>query len=178
MDFKTLSAHCSEFFFLLFIAGIPLIAFCRGVKVYESFVVGAKEGFDIAIKIIPYIVAIVVAVGMFRAAGGFTLLEKLLSPLLNHLGFPVALLPLALTRPFSGSASNALLAELAHTFGGNSFLAHAGATLMGSTETTLYVLAVYFGAVSIRNTRYALSVGLFADLVGILMAVVVTHWFL
>jgi spore maturation protein B len=177
MDWKILSSHFSDYFFLLFIAGIPLIAFCRGIKVYESFVLGAKEGFDVAIKIIPYLIAILVAVGMFRAAGGFSLLGQALGPLLHRLGFPIELLPLALTRPFSGSASNALLADLAHSFGGDSFLAHAGAILMGSTETTLYVLAVYFGAASITRTRYALRVGLFADGVGVVMAIVVTHWF-
>jgi spore maturation protein B len=178
MDWKELSYHFSDWFFLLFIAGIPFIAFCRGVNVYESFVVGAKEGFEVAIKIIPSIIAILVAVGMFRAAGGFGLLSQSIGPLLTRLGFPIELLPLALTRPFSGSASNALLADLAHTFGGNSFLAHAGAILMGSTETTLYVIAIYFGAVGIRRTRYAVSVGLLADLVGVVMAVAVTRWFL
>jgi spore maturation protein B len=177
MDFKTLSTYFSDWFFLLFIAGIPLIAFCRGVKVYESFVLGAKDGFEVAVKIIPYLVAIIVAVGMFRAAGGFKVLSQIFGPVLERLGFPIELLPLALTRPFSGSASNGILAELAHTFGGDSFVAHAGATLMGSTETTLYVLAVYFGVVSIRKTRYAVPVGLFADAVGIIMAIVVTHWF-
>jgi spore maturation protein B len=177
MDWKTLTTHFSDWFFLLFIAGIPLIAFCRGVKVYESFVSGAKDGFEIAIKIIPYLIAIIVAIGMFRAAGGFGVLNRIFSPLLDRLGFPTELLPLAITRPFSGSASNGLLAELAHTFGGDSFIAHAAATMMGSTETTLYVLAVYFGAVSIRRTRYAVPVGLFADAIGIAAAVVVTHWF-
>ena len=176
-DWKTLATHFSDWFFLLFIAGIPLIAFCRGVKVYESFVSGAKDGFEIAIKIIPYLIAIIVAVGMFRAAGGFTLLDKIFGPLLAQLGFPIELLPLALTRPFSGSAANGILADLAHTFGGDSFIAHAAATLMGSTETTLYVLAVYFGAVSIRQTRYALPVGLFADAIGIVATIIVCHWF-
>jgi spore maturation protein B len=154
-----------------------LFAYFRKVNVYEAFIGGAKDGFDIAVKIIPYIVAIIVAVGMFRAAGGFELLAKLFAPVLSKIGFPVELLPLALTRPFSGSASNGLFAEIAHTYGGDSFLAHAAATMMGSTETTFYVIAVYFGAVAIRRTRYAVAAGLTADFVGVVVAVVVTRWF-
>ncbi len=177
MDWKALSLSFSDWVFLLFIGGIPLYGFFRKVKVYESFVVGAKEGFEIGVRIIPYLVAIIVAVGMFRAAGGMDLLGNLLNPILHKLGFPIELLPLAIMRPFSGSGSTAILADLAHTFGGNSFITHAAATMMGSTETTFYVIAVYFGAVSIRRTRYAIPAGLLADLVGVIMAIVVTHWF-
>ncbi len=167
----------SDYFFLLFVAGIPLAGYIRKVKVYESFVVGAKGGFEIAIKIIPYLVAIIVAVGMFRAAGGFDILGELLGPVLNKIGFPTELLPLAFMRPFSGSGANGILAEIIQAHGGNSFLSHAAATMMGSTETTFYVIAVYFGAVSIRRTRYAVPAGLLADITGAIMAVVVTRWF-
>lgn len=177
MDIKTIGAEFSNWLFLLFIAGIPLIAYLRKVNVFESFVVGAKEGFEIVVRIIPYLVGIIVGVGMFRAAGGFDLLAHWLSPVFHVLGFPPELLPFALVRPFSGTAAKGILAEIAHTFGGDSFLAHAAATMMGSTETTFYVIAVYFGAASIRRTRYAIASGLLADLVGVIMAVVVTHWF-
>ena len=177
MDWHAVSSHCSNWLFLLFVAGIPLFGFLRKVNVFESFVIGAKEGFEIVIRIIPYLVGIVVGVGMFRAAGGFTLIGHWLSPLFHALGFPPELLPFALVRPFSGTAAKGILAEIAQTFGGNSFLAHAAATMMGSTETTFYVIAVYFGAASIRRTRYAIGAGLLADLVGVIMAVVVTHWF-
>lgn len=173
--------HFSDLFsntlLFVFIGGIPLTAAMRKVNVFDSFIAGAKEGFLIGVKIIPYLVAFLVALGMFRAAGGFTLLGNLLGPLLHKIGFPTQLLPLALIRPFSGSASNAALADVARTYGGHSFLAHMGATMVGSTETTFYVVMVYFGAVAITRTRHAIPAGLIADLVGIIAAVVVTHWF-
>lgn len=170
--------HLSDLIFLFFIGGIPLIGILRGIKVYESFVIGAKEGFELAIKIIPYLVAIIVAVGMFRAAGGFDLIAKTLAPVFSKLGFPSDLLPLAIVRPFSGAAAKGVFAEIAHHAGGDSFLAHAAGVMLGSTETTFYVLAVYFGAISIRRTRYAVPVGLFADIVGMIMAVVFANLFL
>lgn len=177
MDWHIFSQTISNWLFILFIAGIPLLAYVRKINVYESFVIGAKEGFELAIRITPYLVAIMVAVGMFRAAGGFVSLAHAIQPFLNKIGFPSELLPLAVTRPFSGSAANGLFAEIAHTFGGNSFLAHAAATMMGSTETTFYVIAVYFGAANIRRTRYAIPVGLLADAVGVIAAVIVTRWY-
>ncbi|MBX9705412.1 MAG: spore maturation protein [Gammaproteobacteria bacterium] len=175
MNWLHLGDILSSWIFIAFIAGIPLIGALRKVAVYEVFVVGAKEGFELGVRIIPYLVAIIVAVGMFRASGGFDLLANWFGPWLEKIGFPPQLLPLALIRPFSGSGANGTLADLAHTYGGHSFIAHAAATMMGSTETTFYVIAVYFGAVAIRRTRHAVVVGLTADLVGVTMAVVVTH---
>lgn len=175
MSWQHITDGASNWIFLLFVAGIPLVGYLRKVAVYEVFVIGAKEGFELAIKIIPYLVAIVVAVGMFRAAGGFTLLANLLGSTLSKIGFPPELLPLALMRPFSGSAANGMLAELAQTYGGHSFIAHAAATMMGSTETTFYVIAIYFGAAAIRRTRHAVAVGLIADSVGVIAAVAITH---
>ncbi|HLS28467.1 MAG TPA: nucleoside recognition domain-containing protein [Opitutales bacterium] len=155
------------------ISFFALFAALRGIRIYEEFVVGAKEGFEIAIRIIPYLVAILVAIGMFRAADGLDLLASILGPILSFLHFPVELLPLSLMRPLSGSGSFALLGDLIATYGPDSFLARAGATISGSTETTFYVLAVYFGSVGIRRTRHALPAGLFADAVGIIAAVTV-----
>lgn len=163
--------------FLIFIAGIPLYGYSKKIKIYETFIEGAREGFDIAVRIIPYLLAMMVAIGMFRAAGGFDSLVKGLGPLLNRVHFPPELLPLAIIRPFSGSGANGVFADIAHTFGGNSFLAHAGATLLGSTETTFYVIAVYFGAVNIVRTRYAISIGLLCDAVAILLAIFIAHCF-
>lgn len=177
ISLQFLSSVISNSLLFAFIGGIPLLAATRKVNVFESFVTGAKEGFDIAIKIIPYLIGFLVAIGMFRAAGGFVLLAKLFSPLLTYLGFPVELLPMALIRPFSGGASNSLLVDIAHTYGGDSFLAHAAATMMGSTETTFYVIMIYFGAVGITRTRHAIPAGLIADFVGIMAAVLVTRWF-
>ena len=154
----------------LFISFFPLYAFTRGVKVYEEFVEGAKEGFHVAVRIIPYLVAILVAVGMFRAAGGIQLLAGRLAPLLRGIGFPADLLPIVLVRPLSGSATIGLFAELVKAHGPDSFIARTAGTIMGSTETTFYVLAVYFGSVAIRKTRHAVLAGLIADLTGVVVS--------
>jgi spore maturation protein B len=176
LNLQSLSNLVSNLVLLSFIGGIPLVAAFRKVNVFEAFVSGAKNGFDVALKIIPYLVGFLVAIGMFRAAGGFTLLANGLGPLLKSMGFPPELLPLALVRPFSGGASNGILVDIAHTYGGSSFIAHAAATMMGSTETTFYVLMVYFGAVGILKTRHAIPAALVADLVGVVAAVAVTWW--
>ena len=151
----------------------PLYAALRHVKVYEEFVDGAKEGFDVAIRILPYLVAILVAIGMFRAAGGIKLLSDLLAPAMHAVGFPSELLPMVLMRPLSGSGTLGMFAELVKQCGPDSIISRMGGTIFGSTETTFYVLAVYFGSVSIKRTRYALLAGLVADTVGVIASVVV-----
>jgi len=155
------------------LSAIPLFATLRRVKVYEEFVDGAREGFDVAIRIIPYLVAMLVAVGMFRAAGGIDLLSRLLAPVLNKVGFPTDLLPMVLVRPLSGSGSLGFFTELVRQFGADSLIARMAGTIYGSTETTFYVLAVYFGSVAIKRTRHALLAGLAADLVSVVVAVIV-----
>jgi spore maturation protein SpmA len=154
----------------------PAYAAARGIAVYEEFVEGAKEGFQVAVRIIPFLVAILVAVGMFRAAGGVDLLSRMLSPILQPLRFPSELLPLVLMRPLSGSGSNGLFAELVKAHGPDSLIARMGGTVMGSTETTFYVIAVYFGSVAIRKTRHAVAAGLIADLVGVIASVVICNF--
>jgi spore maturation protein B len=151
----------------------PLYAFARGVKVYEEFVEGAREGFNVAVRIIPYLVAILVAVGMFRAAGGIQMVAQWLGPVLDRIGFPADLLPVVLVRPLSGSATTGLFAELVKAHGPDSFIARTAGTIMGSTETTFYVLAVYFGSVGIRRTRHAVLAGLTADLTGVVVSFVI-----
>ncbi len=173
MTMQIIATNFANTLFLGIIAIIPSYAYCRKVKVYESFVEGAKDGFTITIKIIPYLIAMLVAIGMFRASGAFDVLTGWLSPLLTKLGMPPQVLPLALVRPFSGSAANGVLAELIHTYGGNSYISKVAATMMGSTETTFYVIAVYFGAANIRRTRHAIPAGLIADAAGIIAAVIV-----
>ncbi len=158
------------------LALFPLYAALRRVPVYEEFVEGAKEGFQVAVKIIPFLVAMLVAIGMFRAAGGVDLLTRGLQPLLGWAGFPPELLPMALTRPLSGSATIGLFADLAHTLGPDHLVTRMGGTLLGSTETTLYVLAVYFGAVGIRRARHAVAAGLLADLAGVIASVLLCRW--
>ena len=162
----------SRYIIPFLLAGIPLYGLIiKKVEVYECFVDGAKDGFTIAIRIIPYLVAILVAIGMFRASGTLDMILSLLTPLLNVLGFPPENLPLALMRPLSGSGSICLLSDLVNQHGADSLIAKIGATMFGSTETTFYVLAVYFGSVGIRRTRHALAAGLIADAVGVITAV-------
>jgi spore maturation protein SpmB len=151
----------------------PLYAALRRVPVYEEFVEGAKEGFQVALRIIPFLVAILVAVGMFRGAGGIDMLSRALDPLLKVVGFPAELLPMALMRPLSGSGSLGIFSELVATHGPDSIIARMAGTIMGSTETTFYVLAVYFGSVAIRRTRHAVPAGLLADIAGIAASIIV-----
>jgi spore maturation protein SpmA len=151
----------------------PLYAVLRRVKVYEEFVEGAKEGFHVAVRIIPYLVAILVAIGMFRGAGGIEMLTKGLSPVLNWVGFPPDLLPMAIMRPLSGSGSLGVFTDIVKEFGPDHLLTRMAGTIYGSTETTFYVLAVYFGAVGIKRTRHALPAGLIADAAGIIAAVII-----
>jgi spore maturation protein SpmA len=162
----TASAMAIPFFLSFF----PLYAFTRGVKVYEEFVEGAREGFNVIIRIIPYLVAILVAVGMFRAAGGIQMVAQWLAPVLDRIGFPADLLPIVLVRPLSGSATTGLFAELVKAHGPDSFIARTAGTILGSTETTFYVLAVYFGSVGIRRARHAVLAGLTADLTGVVVS--------
>ncbi len=150
---------------------IPLYGFFKKVKVYECFVEGAKEGFQVGLRIIPYLVAILVAVGMLRGAGAIDILARWLDPVLKWVGLPAEILPLAIMRPLSGSGSYGLVAELVKVHGPDSFLARLAATAYGSTETTFYVLAVYFGSVGIKKTRYAVITGLLADIVSLFAAV-------
>jgi len=155
------------------LSAIPLFAMLRRVKVYEEFVDGAKEGFDVAIRIIPYLVAMLVAVGMFRAAGGIAMVSGALKPMMSLVGFPTELLPMVLVRPLSGSGSLGFFTELVQQFGADSLIARTAGTIYGSTETTFYVLAVYFGSVAVKRTRHALLAGLTADLVSVVVAVTV-----
>ena len=151
----------------------PLYAWLRGVKVYEEFVEGAKEGFQVSMRIIPFLVAILVAVKMFREAGGITLIAKLLGPLLKSVGFPVDLLPLVLVRPLSGGATTGLFTDIVKHFGPDHLNSLMAGTIFGSTETTFYVIAVYFGSVGVRRTRHAVPAGLMADLAGVIASVVI-----
>lgn len=158
------------------VAGLPLYGMAAGVRVYETFVEGAKEGFEIAIRIIPYLVAILVAIGMFRAAGGIEVLARWLGPALSLVGIPVELLPMILVRPLSGSATTGLFADLVKTLGPDHLITRMGGTIFGSTETTFYVIAVYFGAVGVRRVRHSIAAGLFADAVGVVASIAICRW--
>ncbi len=158
------------------LAFFPLYAALRGIPVYEEFVEGAREGFQIAVRIIPFLVAMLVAIGLLRGSGAIEGMTRFLRGPLNAVGFPVDLLPLALIRPLSGSASLAAFGDLAKASGPDSLVARMAGTLFGSTETTFYVVAVYFGAVAVRRVRHAVWAGLAADLTGAVAAVVVCRW--
>lgn len=160
------------------VAAIPLVivvflawGWVKRVKVYEQFVEGAKDGFTTAIRIIPYLVAMLVAIGIFRASGAMDVLVGILAPLTKLIGMPPETLPMAIMRPLSGSASLGIMTELMKVHGPDSLIGVLASTMYGSSETTFYVLAVYFGAVGVKNTRHAVPTGLIADAVGMLAAV-------
>jgi spore maturation protein SpmA len=155
-------------------AGFLIYGLCRRVRVYESFVDGAREGFQVAVKIIPYLVAILVAVGMLRASGALDAMVAALDPWTARMGLPAVALPMALMRPLSGSGAFAVLASVINdpAIGPDSYAGYLVSTLQGSTETTFYVLAVYFGSVQVRRIRYTLAAGLAADVAGVFGAVI------
>jgi spore maturation protein SpmA len=157
-----------------------VVAHRRAVNVYDTFIEGAKQGFETAIGIIPYLLAMLVAIGVFRASGALDLVLGVLRGGVEFLGFDtlwVDAMPTALMKPLSGSGARAMMIDTMNTFGVDSFQGRLAATLQGSTETTFYTLAVYFGAVGIRRARHALGCGLAADAAGIVAAIVVAYWF-
>ena len=151
-------------------AGIVLFGFSRRVPVYESFIKGAREGFDIAVTIIPFLVAILFSVAMFRASGALETLTSLLNLATSQIGFPAEALPMALIRPLSGSGAFGVMTATMETYGPDSFVGYLVSIMNGSTETTFYVLAIYFGSVKVRAARHTVAACLCADFAGILAA--------
>src|SRR5690554_2790772 len=139
--------------------GIVGFGLAKKVKVYESFTEGAKEGFHTAVRIIPFLVAMLVAIGVFRASGAMDLLTKAISPVTSLLGIEAETLPMAFMRPLSGGGAQGVMTEIINTHGPDTLIGRTVAVMMGSTETTFYVLAVYFGSVAIKKTRHALPAG-------------------
>jgi spore maturation protein SpmB len=154
---------------------LVLVGWVRGVRVYDSLVEGAKEGFQVALRIIPYLVAILVAVGMLRASGGIDLMVRFLGPVTDLIRLPAEALPMALLRPLTGSGAYGIMAEIMTVHGPDSLIGYMVSTFQGSTETTFYVLAVYFGAVGVRESRHTLPACLLADIAGILAAVFIVN---
>jgi spore maturation protein SpmA len=154
----------------------PLYAAVRGIQVYNEFVEGAKEGFNTILRIIPFLVTMLVAINMFKGAGGIDLITTWLRPVLAPLHFPPDLLPLALMRPLSGGATLAILTDVVHRFGPENIISLMAATVYGSTETTFYVAAVYFGSVGVKQTRHAIPAGLLADFCGVVASVVICRF--
>ena len=174
---RALLESASSWLLALLLVGIPFYGWFKGVKVYEAFVEGAKEGFGVALRIIPFLVAILAAVGAFRGAGAMDALARVLAPVTVPLGLPAEVLPIALVRPFSGSGSLGLLGNVFATpgLGPDSYAGRLGSILQGSTETTFYVLSVYCGSVGIVRYRHALAAGLAADFTGLTASVIVAR---
>jgi spore maturation protein B len=158
------------------LVGIPLVGMIRKIKVYDVFIEGAKEGFQVAVRIIPFLVGILVAIGMFRASGAMDMLTNALRPLLAATQFPPEIFPLVILRTLSGSGSLALATDIIKQSGPDSFIARTAATIYGGSETTFYVLAVYFGAVGVKHTRHAIPSALTGDLVAAIVAVAICSW--
>ncbi len=174
---KLVVETASGWILALLIVGIPLYGLLKGVKVYEVFVEGAREGFNVALRIIPFLVAILAAVGAFRGAGAMDALATVLAPITTRIGLPPEVLPIALVRPFSGSGSLGLLGNVFATpgLGPDSYAGRLGSILQGSTETTFYVLSVYCGSVGIVRYRHALAAGLAADATGLMASMVIAR---
>lgn len=147
----------------------------KKVPLYETFTDGAKDGFKVAVNIIPYLVAIIVAISMFRASGIIDLIGNVLHPVLRHFNVPADTIPIMLVRSLSGSAALGIFSDIANNMGPDNYATKLAAVMVGSSETTFYVLAVYFGAIGITKLRYALIVGLLADFIGIVAAILVCN---
>jgi spore maturation protein SpmA len=173
-----LRSAASTWLLPVLIASMLLYGWSKQVNVYEAMIEGAKEGFNVAVRIIPFLVAILVAVGMFRASGLLDLLIQTVAPLTTAVGFPAEALPMAILRPLSGSGAYGILAEILATHGPDSHVGYLVSTLQGSTETTFYVLAVYFGAIGVTRLRHAVAAGVIADIAGIVGASVAVGLFL
>lgn len=148
-------------------------AIIKKIPIYEEFTEGAKDGFTVSIKILPYLVAIIVGISMFRASGAMETITNLFAPVLNKFSIPTDSLPIMLTRSLSGSATLGLFSEIAHKFGPDAYVTKLCAIMVGSSETTFYVLSVYFGSIGITKFRYALLCGIIADIIGIIGAIFV-----
>jgi spore maturation protein B len=159
----------------LAVAGVPLVAFARKTEVYPAFLDGAREGFETAVRIIPPLVAVVVALGMFKASGALDAFARALAPVTNALGVPAPVLPLVLVRPLSGGAALGVVADVLRSEGPDGRAGRLASVMAGSTETTLYVLAVYMGAARISRHRHALAAGLLADAAGFVAAALVVR---
>lgn len=170
--FETMRVMMSEWLLPILMLFVVSIGFCKKVKIYESFIAGAKEAFQIAVTIIPFLLAIIVAIGIFRASGAMEAIIRVLSPITAMVGMPAETLPMAFLRPLSGSGAFAVMTETMKTYGADSLIGNIVSVINGSTETTFYVLAVYFGSVGIRAIRHTMAACLCADVVGIAASVI------
>ena len=173
--FKVIIDFISLYILPFIILTILGSALWKKIPIYETFIQGAKDGFKVGVMIIPYLVAILVAIGMFRASGAIDLLANTLGPALNKIGMPADLLPLAIIRPLSGSGALGIMTEIASVHGPDAFITKMAAIMVGCSETTFYVLTVYFGSVGITKFRHALWAGLIADIASIITAIIISN---
>lgn len=161
------------------VALVALYAICKKVPVYTSFTNGAKDGFSTAVMIIPYLVAMLCAIGMLRASGAMDAFCNLIAPVTELIGCPGEVLPMAIMRSFSGGGATGMMADLIETYGTQSQIGRIASVALGSTETTFYILAVYFGSVGVSNSRHAVAAGLLGDLASLIGACVIVNlmWF-
>ncbi|MDD3612817.1 MAG: spore maturation protein [Clostridiales bacterium] len=170
---KIISVFAIPLFFIFILA----YGHFKGIAVYDTFIEGAKEGLTTAFRIVPYLVAMFVAIGIFRSSGAMDMVTELVKPIFSLLGGPPEVLPLFIMRPMSGAASLGILAELLKVYGPDSIIGRTASTAMGSTETTFYTISVYLGAVGIKNARYALAAGLIADMAGFIASIIICNVF-
>jgi spore maturation protein B len=176
MNFQSILNIISLWALPFIIVLILTVGILKKIPVYEIFTDGAKDGFKVAVNIIPYLVAIIVAISMFRASGAIEMAANSMSFILSRLNIPVDVLPVILVRPLSGSAALGLFSEIATNAGAGAYSTKLAAVMVGSSETTFYVLSVYFGSVGIRKFRYALGVGILADIIAAIMSIIVCNW--
>lgn len=176
MNFQSILNAISVWTLPFIIILILTVGMFKKVPVYETFTEGAKDGFKVAVNIIPYLVAIIVAISMLRASGAIEMLANALSAVLTRFNVPADVLPVIFVRPLSGSAALGLFSDIATSAGAMSYSTKLAAVMVGSSETTFYVLAVYFGSVGITKFRYALWVGILADIIAAIMSIVVCSW--
>ncbi len=177
---STISTFAANFILISVIVVFVVLALIKKVNVYNAFIEGAKEGFNIAVKIIPFLVAILVAIGIFRASGAMDFIISGITAFFSWLGLDTRFtgaLPVAFMKPLSGSGARGLMVDAMTTYGPDSFVGRLACTMQGTTDTTFYIIAVYFGSVGIKNTRYAVGCGLLADLVGFTAAILVAYLF-
>jgi len=160
----------------VFLAAAVIYGLVKKVDVYEAFIEGAKKGFGLCLKVLPYMVAMMFAVAMLTAAGAFSMVSGLLSPLILLLGIPAEVFSAALLRPFSGGASMGILGSVMASYGADSFGGRVLSTFMGSSETLFYVVSLYFGSVGVKKTRYVIPVALITDLFGLILSCLLCRW--
>ncbi|HOP59160.1 MAG TPA: nucleoside recognition domain-containing protein [Bacteroidales bacterium] len=179
-EISAISTFAANFILIVIIISFIVLAMIKRVNVYDAFVEGAKEGFNIAVKIIPFLVAILVAIGVFRASGAMDFLIASVASFFQWMGLDTRFtgaLPVALMKPLSGSGARGLMVDAMATHGADSFIGRLACTMQGATDTTFYIIAVYFGSVGIKNTRYAVGCGLLADFAGLLTAILTGYLF-